>query len=99
MGSVLSLGPDSLYELVSTYLGTFPGVVHIIWAYVEIGITLPLSILSEYLLDDVWFPATDDVFIFDPMADWCLELHHEGQFVFAKTTIGSPSTREASTEG
>lgn len=53
--------------------------VHVVWAYSDFGITLPMRDVAGHI-DEIWFPATDDVFVFDPTDTWCLELHHEGTF-------------------
>ncbi len=52
---------------------------HVIWAYGDFGVIVPVQEVGAHL-DDIWFPATDDVFTFDPKDDWCLELHHEGVY-------------------
>lgn len=80
-GSVDDLQPDRLLTLLEQYGAVPPDTLHVIWAYGDFGIALPLSLVSKYLLDDIWFPVTDDVFIVDPDGRWCLELHHEGQFI------------------
>jgi hypothetical protein len=70
---------DYLLRLLGEY-GVEPSRrVTIVWADNDVGITLPLSLVAQYI-NDTLLALTDDVFLFDPHDDWCLQVHHEGEF-------------------
>jgi hypothetical protein len=78
-GQINQLSVQQVQTLLSRYGVQLQRRVYVIWAYGDFGIILPAQDVAAHI-DDIWFPATDDVFVFDPTDDWCLELHHEGMY-------------------
>ena len=78
-GEISDLNEPRLLHLLQAY-GVEPSrQVTILWAYGDIGMKLPVSLVAKYI-NDIWLPVNDDVFLFDMKDVWCLELHHEGAF-------------------
>jgi hypothetical protein len=77
LGQIDQLSADEMQTLLGRHGVQPQRRVHVIWAYGDFGVILPVQEVGTHI-DDIWFPATDDVFILDPADDWCLELHHEG---------------------
>lgn len=94
-GDVTDLDTDTLIALLSRYRVQPQQRVYVAWSYGDFSITLPVHLVGKHL-NDIWFPATDDVFVFDPHETWCLELHHEGRFSLGSYEL--PPSHQAAAE-
>jgi hypothetical protein len=78
-GKILELTEEKLQGLLKNYGVEASRRITIVWAYGDKAITLPLHLVAAHI-KDIWLPALDDVFLFDPQDVWCVELYHEGNF-------------------
>lgn len=75
------LSPQEIKSFLTSLLIEPEIVTTLIWPYDRCGIYLPFHLFIEYY-DDLWYPASDDVWIMDPNISWLLEIDHEENFSF-----------------
>jgi hypothetical protein len=78
-GKMTELTEERLLDLLQTYAVEPSQRIKVIWAYGDMGITLPVYLIARHI-KDIWLPVLDDVFLLDTQDTWCLELYHEGEF-------------------
>lgn len=84
-GKISELTEERIQGLLKKYGVEASQRITIVWAYGDRGITLPLHLVVAHI-KDLWLPALDDVFLFDPGGFWCVELYHEGNFSCGRYT-------------
>lgn len=57
--------------------------VVVLWPALRSGISARFDEFVD-AYDDLWFPSSDDVWVFPPSEDWLLELDHEEIFRYFK---------------
>lgn len=78
-GNIQALDEKTLAQLLGRYNVELSRTLTIIWAYADIGVTMPLTLIARHI-HTIWLPVIDDVFVLDLNDSWCLEFHHEGAF-------------------
>ena len=57
--------------------------VKVYWDATRDGILITYKLFIKYY-DDLWYPSSDDVWIFDDGLEWLLEISHEEEIAFYK---------------
>ena len=73
------LRENALLQLLRQYDVEPTQTLTVIWAYADIGVKLPFSLIARHI-HAIWLPIVDDVFVLDTHDTWCLEIFHEGNF-------------------
>ncbi len=78
-------GADLSPQEIRDFLGDLPIdpnlVTMLIWPSYQSGIFLPFHLFADNY-DELWYPASDDVWITDQNMNWVLEVDHEENFTF-----------------
>ena len=78
-------GADLSPQEIRNFLGGLPIdqnlVAKLIWPSYQSGISLPFYLFVENY-DELWYPASDDLWITDQNMNWVLEVDHEENFTF-----------------
>jgi hypothetical protein len=78
-GNMQDLRENALLQLLRQYDVEPTQTLTVIWAYADIGVKLPFSLIARHI-HAIWLPIVDDVFVLDTHDTWCLEIFHEGNF-------------------
>lgn len=55
--------------------------VYILWCSNNVGIKIPYHFFCKFY-DDLWYPSSDDVWVYDTQNKFCLEISHEEIVMF-----------------
>jgi hypothetical protein len=79
--SIQDVSDDETRNMLSKLPILLDAQVNLVWASQGAGIIIPYLTFIKYF-DDLWYPGSDDIWIYEDGMEWILEISHEEKITF-----------------
>jgi hypothetical protein len=74
---------------IQSFLQTLPfknESIIALWFFESFGVQMPRDIFYKYF-DELWYPSSDDIWVFDLQEEYYLEISHEEKIILYKKCV------------